>query len=183
MSALLEANNVSIDFTTESGAVHAVREANINLFEGEVLGVVGESGSGKTQLMLGILKLLPDNATTTGKVFYSDKDLLTLNKLDINRIRSNEIAMIFQDPMSSLNPYLKVSRQLTETLILNQKIDKQTALKQAIEILEKVRIPDAARRVHDYPYQFSGGMRQRIMIAMALLRKPKILSPMNLQRR
>ena len=175
MSALLEANNVSIDFATESGVVHAVRDANIELFEGEVLGVVGESGSGKTQLMLGMLKLLPENAVTTGEVIYSDKDLLTLNKFDINRIRSNEIAMIFQDPMSSLNPYLKVSRQLTETLILNQKIDKQTALKQAIEILEKVRIPDAARRIHDYPYQFSGGMRQRIMIAMALLRKPKIL--------
>jgi len=175
ITLLLDIENMSVRFNTEQGVVHACRDVSFQLHEGEVLGVVGESGSGKTQLMLSLLQLLPENANINGVALYSDKDLLKLNRPDINQVRSNEIAMIFQDPMSSLNPYLKVSTQLTETLVLNQQIDKQTALKKAIEILEKVRIPDAATRIHDYPYQFSGGMRQRIMIAMALLRKPKIL--------
>ena len=175
MPLLLDIKHVSVNFRTEHGIIYAVNDVSFQLGEGEVLGVVGESGSGKTQLMLSLLKLLPENANTSGEVLYAEKDLLKLNKQAINNVRSNDIAMIFQDPMSSLNPYLKISTQLIETLVVNQKLDKQAALKQAIEIMEKVRIPDAVRRVHDYPYQFSGGMRQRIMIAMALLRKPKIL--------
>lgn len=150
-------------------------DVSFTVSEGEVLGVVGESGSGKTQLMLSLLGLLPENAEASGTAIFSEKNLLTLNADAISRIRCDEIAMIFQDPMSSLNPYMKVSSQLTEALVVNQKIDKQQAFREAIQMLEKVHIPDAARRIHDYPHQFSGGMRQRIMIAMALLRKPTIL--------
>lgn len=175
MTVLLDLKNISISFRTEQGIVQAVRDASLQLNEGEVLGIVGESGSGKTQLVLSLLGLLPDNATTQGQVSYAGKKILSLDKKELARIRSNDIAMIFQDPMSALNPYLRVSRQLTEALMLNQKMDKQQALDQAIAMLEKVRIPDAARRIHDYPHQFSGGMRQRIMIAMALLRKPSVL--------
>lgn len=175
MATLLDIKNISVRFETEQGVVRAVNNVSMDLHEGEVLGVVGESGSGKTQLMHSLLQLLPENATATGEALFLGDNLFELKKREINTIRSNDIAMIFQDPMSSLNPYLRVSTQLTETLVLNQKITKQQAIKQAIEMLEKVRIPDAAARIHNYPYQFSGGMRQRIMIAMALLRKPKIL--------
>lgn len=175
MDMLLDAKNISINFSAEPSVVHAVKQVSFRLFEGEVLGVVGESGSGKTQLMHSLLQLLPENATTFGEALFAGKNLLSLAKNEINRIRSHEIAMIFQDPMSSLNPYLRISTQLTETLIQNQKINKHQALGAAIEMLEKMRIPDVVTRIHAYPYQFSGGMRQRIMIAMALLRKPKIL--------
>ena len=175
MARLLTAKNISVSFSTESGVIHAVKQVSFHLVEGEVLGVVGESGSGKTQLMHSLLQLLPENATTCGEALFAGKNLLSLAKNEINGFRSNEIAMIFQDPMSSLNPYLRISTQLTEALIQNQKINKRQALEAAIEMLEKMRIPAAATRIHAYPYQFSGGMRQRIMIAMALLRKPKLL--------
>ena len=175
MQPILAIDNLSVTFSTQQGAINAVRDVSLKLNQGEVLGLVGESGSGKTVLMNSILGLLPDNAQIDGRAEYNARNILVKDKAYLNKIRSNEIAMIFQDPMSALNPYLKISTQLTESLIINQKLSKQQAMQQAIAMLEKVQIPEAEARIHDYPYQFSGGMRQRIMIAMALLRKPKIL--------
>ncbi|MGD8782946.1 MAG: ABC transporter ATP-binding protein [Thioalkalispiraceae bacterium] len=175
MKPVLDIENIAIDFATEQGSVTAVTEASFQLYPGEVLGIVGESGSGKTQLMHGLLGLLPDNASISGTVKYLDKDLLSASNKEMNQIRSNEIAMIFQDPMASLNPYLRISTQLIEALRINQDMTKAEALEKAIAMLNKVRIPEAKTRIHHYPYQFSGGMRQRIMIAMALLRNPKVL--------
>jgi len=175
MKPLLDIENLSVKFRTQQGVIHAVSNINLQLHEGEVLGIVGESGSGKTQLMLSLLGLLPENANVIGRVGFVEKNILSIDAQAMNQIRSNQIAMIFQDPMSALNPYLKISTQLVEAQVINQGLSKQQALKQAVEMLIKVRIPDAQQRIHDYPYQFSGGMRQRIMIAMALLRKPKVL--------
>ena len=175
MNPLLDVTKISVTFTTHEGKVYAVKDISLTLKAGEVLGIVGESGSGKTQLMLALLGLLPGNAVTNGQAIYLGQDLFGSSKTELAKVRSDEIAMIFQDPMSALNPYLKVSRQLTEALIVNQRLDQRQALHQAIEMLKRVKIPDAEQRIHDYPHQFSGGMRQRLMIAMALLRKPKIL--------
>ncbi len=175
MTPLLSTKNISIRFNTAKGTVYAVNEVDIQLKKGEVLGIVGESGSGKTQLMLSLIKLLPENAEICGQVNYDNHNLLEASQAQINKIRTEEIAMIFQDPMSCLNPYLKISTQLIEALLLEGKVNKSEALQQAIAMLKKVQIPNAEQRIHAYPYQLSGGMRQRVMLAMALLRKPKIL--------
>ncbi len=175
MQAILEAKNISIRFNTAKGVVYAVNEVDLVLNKGEVLGIVGESGSGKTQLMHSLIRLLPGNAEVSGSIFYEGENIPDASQTRINTIRRNEIAMIFQDPMSCLNPYLKISQQLTEALLFDDKINKAEALQQAIDMLEKVQIPDAKQRIHSYPYQLSGGMRQRVMLAMALLRKPKVL--------
>jgi len=175
MPAILEIKNISICFETAKGTIFAVNDVSLKLNKGEVLGIVGESGSGKTQLMHSVIRLLPENAKFKGEILYNGKNILSESFTEINQLRSNDIAMIFQDPMSSLNPYLKISTQLTETLTVVQKVKKPQALRLAIEMLKKVQIPDAEQRIHAYPYQLSGGMRQRVMIAMALLRKPKVL--------
>ncbi len=175
MQPILAARNISVRFNTTKGIVYAVNEVDLELNKGEVLGIVGESGSGKTQLMHSLIKLLPENAVLSGQVIYEGQNILAASAAQINTIRSNDIAMIFQDPMSCLNPYLKISAQLTEAMLVNGGLSKTEAMQQAIAMLEKVQISDAALRIHSYPYQLSGGMRQRVMLAMALLRNPKIL--------
>jgi oligopeptide transport system ATP-binding protein len=166
-----------VQFKTDDGIVQAVDGLTYDLHAGETLGIVGESGSGKSVSSLAILGLIPKppGRVTSGRAFFGGRDLLTLNQRELSTIRGNRIAMIFQDPMTSLNPFLTVADQLTEVTRLHLKHSPSEALRHAIEMLERVGIPAASRRVFDYPHQFSGGMRQRVMIAMALSCKPQIL--------
>ncbi len=167
--ALLEVNNLGVRFTRRDGPpVDAVSGVSFSLEAGKTLGIVGESGSGKSQTVMALLGLLAGNGSTSGEARYRDADLLGMNTRQLNEIRGNRIGMIFQDPMTSLNPFLTIERQMTETLQLHRKISRKDATRRAIEALESVRIPDAARRIRMYPHEFSGGMRQRVMIAMAL---------------
>lgn len=172
---LLEVENLKVSFDTPDGAVEAVRGIDFYLNEGETLGIVGESGSGKSQTVMAILGLLADNARASGSARYRDQELIGLPQRLLSRIRGVNIAMIFQDPMTSLNPHLRVSTQMTEVLRHHQGLGKNDALRRAIAMLEAVRIPDAAKRISYYPHEFSGGMRQRVMIAMSLLCEPDIL--------
>ncbi|MDT8989884.1 ATP-binding cassette domain-containing protein [Curvibacter sp. APW13] len=173
--ALLEVKNLGVQFATQDGTVFAVNGLNFSLDKGQTLGIVGESGSGKSQSVLAMMGLLAKNGKATGQVLYQGRDLLTLSAAELNRIRGNRMAMIFQDPMTSLNPYLTVERQMTEVLQFHKGMDRRSARLQAIRLLEAVKIPEAARRVDMYPHEFSGGMRQRVMIAMALLCEPEVL--------
>ncbi len=172
---LLQVKNLDVQFQTNDGAVYAVNKLNFELGRGETLGIVGESGSGKSQTVLAMMGLLAKNGQASGQVLYQGQDLLTMPEQQFNAIRGNRMAMIFQDPMTSLNPYLTVERQMTEVLELHKGMTRKQALKRAIELLEAVKIPDAARRIGMYPHEFSGGMRQRVMIAMALLCEPEVL--------
>lgn len=178
MTKLLEVNNLQTYFYTRGGIVKAVDGVSFTLEKGKTLGIVGESGSGKSVTMMSILGLIP---TPPGKIMggsalFQGRDLLKMSKSELRSIRGDRIAMIFQDPMTSLNPYLKVSTQLMEVLTEHQKsLTSKEAKKKAIESLEKVGIPDASNRVNHYPHQFSGGMRQRVMIAMALIAQPDLL--------
>ncbi len=173
--AVLEVNNLNVQFDTQDGAVFAVNGISFTLDKGQTLGVVGESGSGKSQSMLALMGLLSKNGSASGQALYRGQDLLTLPEADLNRIRGNRIAMIFQDPMTSLNPYLTVERQMTEVLQFHKGQDRKTARQHAIRMLDAVTIPEATRRIDMYPHEFSGGMRQRVMIAMALLCEPELL--------
>ncbi|MBV8647807.1 oligopeptide/dipeptide ABC transporter ATP-binding protein [Paludibacterium sp.] len=172
---LLQVKDLGVRFSTHDGMVHAVNGVSFNLDRGQTLGIVGESGSGKSQSVLAMMGLLARNGNTSGEALYQDKNLLTMPAHELNRIRGNRLSMIFQDPMTSLNPYLTIERQMTEVLELHKGMDRKSAKKRAIELLDAVRIPDAKRRVDMYPHEFSGGMRQRVMIAMALLCEPEIL--------
>ena len=172
---VLEVNNLGVQFSTQDGTVFAVNGISFTLGKGQTLGVVGESGSGKSQTMLALMGLLSRNGTASGQALYRGQDLLTMPADDLNRIRGNRIAMIFQDPMTSLNPYLTVERQMTEVLQFHKGQDRKTARQHAIRMLDAVTIPEAARRIDMYPHEFSGGMRQRVMIAMALLCEPELL--------
>jgi oligopeptide transport system ATP-binding protein len=174
---LLEINNLKTQFRTRAGAVKAVNGVTFHVDEGESLGIVGESGSGKSVTMLSVLRLLPmpPAEIVDGSVMFSDQDLTDLPESELRKIRGRDISMIFQDPMTSLNPVLRVDDQLMEPLILHLKMSKDEARRRARELLEAVGIPDAARRMRGYPHQFSGGMRQRVMIAMALACNPKLL--------
>jgi oligopeptide transport system ATP-binding protein len=174
---LLRVENLSVQFKTDDGIVRAVDDLSYDLAAGETLGIVGESGSGKSVSSLAILGLIPrpPGRVTSGRVLFEGRDLLTLTERELSTIRGNRIAMIFQDPMTSLNPFLSVAEQLTEVTRLHLRHTHKEALRHAIEMLERVGIPAPARRIHDYPHQFSGGMRQRVMIAMALSCKPRIL--------
>ncbi|MBN3766401.1 ABC transporter ATP-binding protein [Burkholderia sp. Ac-20365] len=174
--ALLEVKDLSVRFSRRDGApVDAVQRVSFSLEKGKTLGIVGESGSGKSQTVMALLGLLAKNGKVSGEALYNGKNLLTMNDAALNGIRGDRIGMIFQDPMTSLNPFLTIERQMTETLQLHRKLSRREAKQRAIETLERVRIPDAARRIGMYPHEFSGGMRQRVMIAMTLLSEPEIL--------
>ena len=172
MTALLDIRDLRIRF----GAAEAVRGISLQLGEGEVLGLVGESGSGKSITSLAILGLLGPAAQVTGKILWNGVDLLRLPKEALRRLRGKEIAMIFQEPMTALNPAMRIGRQVAEAAEAHfPSWTGKEAKKKAIAALEAVAIPDATRRYDDYPHQFSGGQRQRILIAMALINKPRLL--------
>jgi oligopeptide transport system ATP-binding protein len=174
--ALLEVSKLGVRFARhDGGPVDAVQDVSFALESGRTLGIVGESGSGKSQTVMALLGLIAPNGTVTGEASYCGENLLHMRTRELNRIRGERIAMIFQDPMTSLNPFLTIERQMTETLQLHRQMSRRAARMRAIEALESVRIPDAARRIGMYPHEFSGGMRQRVMIAMALLCEPDIL--------
>jgi oligopeptide transport system ATP-binding protein len=172
---LLSVKDLSVTFSTADGYVNAVNGIGFNINPGETLAIVGESGSGKSQTAFAIMGLLAHNGRATGTVRYSGTDILGLPQAALNKIRAQEIAMIFQDPMTSLNPYMRVVDQLTEVLTLHTGVTKASARAECLRMLDAVRIPDAAARIDMYPHEFSGGMRQRVMIAMALLCKPRLL--------
>lgn len=175
--ALLEVKGLKTRFFTEDGVVHAVNGITYDLEEGEALGIVGESGCGKSVSVLSVMRLIPQppGKIVGGEVFFEGRNLLEMDPEDVRKVRGNRIAMVFQDPMTSLNPVLTIGRQIDEALELHMDMDKNQARKRTIELLEMVGIPEAADRADDYPHQFSGGMRQRVMIAMALSCNPRIL--------
>lgn len=177
MTSALEVKQLETRFFTQDGVARAVNGISLQVQQGETLGIVGESGSGKSMSMLSVMRLVPSppGKITGGEVWFEDQDLLKLSNRQMRKIRGNRLAMIFQDPMTSLNPVLKVSRQLTESLQLHMGMTPDQARRRAIELLELVGIPAAAERVDNYPHQFSGGMRQRVMIAMGLSCRPKVL--------
>jgi oligopeptide/dipeptide ABC transporter ATP-binding protein len=174
---LLSVRDLCVRFRGEAGWMTAIDEVGFDLDPGEALGIVGESGSGKSVTALSILGLHARSTTRipSGRILYGDRDLLRASERDMRAIRGAEIAMIFQDPMSSLNPVLTVADQIGETLELHQGLEGAAARRRAIELLDLVRIPDAARRVDEYPHRLSGGMRQRVMIAIAIACRPKLL--------
>ena len=174
---ILKVENISTVFHTRQGVVKAVDQVSFQLQEGEVLGIVGESGSGKTALCLSLLGLIPQppGSIIGGTVEFEGTDLLALSEKGLNRIRGSRICMIFQDPMTSLNPTMRISHQLSEPLIVHEGVSKKKALHRSIEALEEVEIPDAAKRIYDYPFELSGGMRQRVLIAMALITRPAVV--------
>ncbi len=177
MAPLLEVRNLTIAFETSAGTVHAVNDVSYDLEAGETLGIVGESGSGKSVHVLAMIGLVPrpPGRIVAGQVLFEGRDLLTMPERELRDLRGGRIGFVFQDPMTSLNPVLTVERQLVEMLRRHQGLDGAAARKRAIELLELVRIPDAAHRVRQYPYQFSGGMRQRVMIAIGVACQPRLL--------
>ena len=172
---LLDVRQLNIHFQTPQGELQAVRDVGFRLRQGETLGVVGESGSGKSQTMLAMMGLLASNARTEGQVLFQGQNILNAPPAELNRIRGRKMAMIFQDPMTSLNPFLTIERQMTEVLQIHQNASRQQARAASIKMLENLRIADPLRCLDSYPHQFSGGMRQRIMIAIALLSQPDVL--------
>ena len=177
MTLLLKVKNLVTRFYTEDGIVHAVNRVSFAVKKGESLAIVGESGCGKSVTALSIMGLVPSppGKVEDGEIFFEDRDLLKLSEREMRQIRGREISMIFQDPMTSLNPVLPVGRQITEGLKLHLKMNQGEAKKRAEDLLTLVGIPDAADRFSDYPQQFSGGQRQRVMIAMALACNPSLL--------
>jgi oligopeptide transport system ATP-binding protein len=174
---LLSVTNLHTSFHTRNGVYRAVDGASFSVERGETLGIVGESGSGKSVTCYSIMGLVPTppGRIESGEALFDGTDLLHCSPARARAIRGKRIAMIFQDPMTSLNPYLRVSEQLIEPLLIHEKISKAEALRRGLEVLDAVGINDAARRMHLYPHEFSGGMRQRVMIAMALITKPELL--------
>jgi peptide/nickel transport system ATP-binding protein len=172
---VLEVSDLSVRFETDDGAVHAVDRLSYTLEQREVLGLVGESGCGKSVSALSLLGLLPPTATVTGKALFEGTDLLGVHTRQLRRLRGKEISFVFQEPMTSLNPVFTVGKQISEVLRKHLDLSSRQARKRTVELLRLVRIPAAERRVDEYPHQLSGGMRQRVMIAMALACDPKIL--------
>ena len=175
--ALLEVRDLYTQFFTRDGVVRAVDGVTFEVGAGETLGLVGESGCGKSVTALSLMRLIPSppGKITQGEIMFDGQDVLKMDEDDVRGIRGNNIAMIFQDPMTSLNPVLTISRQVSEALELHLKMDRSEARKRTVELLELVGIPSARKRLDDYPHQFSGGMRQRVMIAMALSCNPKLI--------
>jgi peptide/nickel transport system ATP-binding protein len=174
---LLEVKGLKTHFATDDGWVHAVDGVSLHVDEGETLGIVGESGSGKSVTAFTVMRLvpIPPAKIVAGEVLWRGRDLLRISKDEIRKIRAKEIAMVFQEPMTSLNPVHTIGDQIGEVVRLHEGASKKAALARTIEMLDLVRIPNARQRAHDYPHQFSGGMRQRVMIAMALSCSPKLL--------
>ncbi|AUI65326.1 MULTISPECIES: ABC transporter ATP-binding protein [Glaesserella] len=172
---LLDVQDLRVNFKTPDGMVTAVNDLNFTLDAGETLGIVGESGSGKSQTAFALMGLLAANGIVSGSAKFRGKELVNLPTSELNKIRANEIAMIFQDPMTSLNPYMKVGDQLMEVLMLHKGLSKEAAFNESVKMLDAVKMPEAKKRMGMYPHEFSGGMRQRVMIAMALLCRPKLL--------
>jgi peptide/nickel transport system ATP-binding protein len=174
--ALLEVRDLRTYFRTDDGIVKAVDGVNFTVEKGKTLGIVGESGSGKSVTCLTIMGLNPKkSAITSGEALFNGEDLITMSKKRLREIRGNDVAMIFQDPMTSLNPVHTIGKQLVEAIQLHRDVSKRQAKLRALELLKAVGIPRAERRIDDYPHQFSGGMRQRVMIAMALVNDPDLL--------
>jgi oligopeptide transport system ATP-binding protein len=173
----MDVKDLVVRFHTQEGTIYAVNNVSLNIEEGETLGIVGESGSGKSVTSLAIMGLIPSppGKVESGEVNFEGRDLLKLKSDQMRLIRGKEIAMIFQDPMTSLNPVLTIGTQITESLKLHEGMNNSQARKRAADLLDMVGIPDAIRRLDDYPHQFSGGMRQRVMIAMGLSCNPKLL--------
>ncbi|MDR0218613.1 MAG: ABC transporter ATP-binding protein [Enterobacteriaceae bacterium] len=173
--SLLTVHDLNVVFSTSDGNVTAVNKLNFDLRAGETLGIVGESGSGKSQTAFALMGLLASNGAVSGSAMFNGREILNLQEKELNKMRAQEISMIFQDPMTSLNPYMRVGDQLTEVLMLHKHLSKSTAIEESIRMLDAVKMPEARKRMRMFPHEFSGGMRQRVMIAMALLCQPKLL--------
>lgn len=172
---LLSVENLSVEFETNDGRVQAVDNINFSVDRGQSLAIVGESGSGKSQTVFSLMGLLAQNGRASGRAVLDGQDILNIPTAQLNHIRAERMAMIFQDPMTSLNPYMRVSDQMAEVLVHHRGMSKRDAIKRSVDLLDAVRIPEAAKRVQMFPHEFSGGMRQRVMIAMALLCEPDLL--------
>ena len=175
---ILEVKNLEVSFKTYAGISHAVRGIDFDLHKGETLAIVGESGCGKTVSSKAIMRLLPESNTLineNSEVLFHGEDLLKKSENEMVSIRGSKISMIFQDPMTSLNPTMKIGDQIAESILIHRQISKEEAYKEALEMLQLVKIPNAEKRMKQYPFEFSGGMRQRAMIAIALACKPEIL--------
>ena len=176
MDKILEIKNLTISFRTNNGKVQAVRDISFDVFKGETIAVVGESGSGKSVTARAIMGILAPNASIEGgSILYDGKDLLKISEKEYCNLRGSRISMVFQDPLSSLNPIVKVGKQITETMLLKGKMTKKSAKEKAIKLMEEVGIPEPEKRYNQYPFELSGGMRQRIVIAIALSANPDIL--------
>ncbi len=177
MSTLqLDVKNLTVSFSTQAGKVHAVRDVRFSLYKGETLAIVGESGSGKTVTCRTLMRLLSRNASIDGgEILFEGRDILKVNERNMRQIRGNDIAMVFQDPMTSLDPTMRIGRQIEEVITLHRKVKRSEARKRMLELLQLVGIEEPVRRSHQYPHEFSGGQRQRIVIAIVLACDPKIL--------
>ncbi|MBU1761810.1 MAG: ABC transporter ATP-binding protein, partial [Bacteroidetes bacterium] len=173
--SLLKVENLNIHFKTEDGDFHAVKGINLALKKGEIIGLVGESGSGKSVSSLALMRLLDKNSRTEGKVFFEGTNLLDLSEKEMQAYRGNRIAMIFQEPMTSLNPVITCGKQVAETILIHQKKDKQSAKQKTIQLFQEVKLPDPEYIYDKYPHELSGGQKQRVMIAMALACDPAVL--------
>ncbi len=175
MSSLLQINNLNVTFSTQTGDVAAVRDVSFDIPESGTLGLVGESGSGKSATALAILRLLPPQARTSGAIHFAGDDLLSLDHEPMRQIRGSRISMIFQEPMTALNPVMRVGDQIAEAVLAHARTSNREAWQRTVEALRDVAIPDPEQRARDYPHQLSGGQRQRVMIAMALVNRPQLL--------